>query len=93
METDQSLGFNDTQFQANFMAADFTNEIVYENFFQTITENVSHFARQNKNAVYNLFSQFPLEVRTSLRQHLADAFLQFNELDKVWKLKAKKKLN
>ena len=59
--------------------------------FQKISENVSSFARQNKNTIIDYSNQFSKEVRANLRLSLGASFLEFHSLEKNFKIKTKNK--
>ena len=89
-----SLGsFNQDQFLCDYVGADFEDDHTFDNFFQVLAENVTHFSRQNKTDFNNYFTQFSVDVRKFLRQSLAECFLVHNSLDKTYKLKNKTKDN
>ena len=89
METES--GFDESQFLADYISANFENDETYEGFFQKISENISCFARQNKNLVMDYFEKFNKEVRASLRLSLANWFLEHNNLEKEYRIKNKNK--
>ena len=83
------MDFNDSQFQADYVNANFDEDNVFDAFFQTISENVSYFVKQTKQDVTNYFSHFPTACHSMLRESLADSFLEYNYLNKSYKIKNK----
>ena len=83
------MDFNDNQFQADYLNANFEEDNVFDVFFQKISENVSFFVKQTKQDVTNYFSNFPVTSHSMLRESLADSFLEYNNFSKSYKIKNK----
>ena len=77
---DQNAVFNDIQFIADYLNADFQNEDTYNKFMQTITNNVGHFARLTRTDSENFFSQFHDDVVKSIHTSLAETVLVHHDL-------------
>lgn len=84
---DQNSDFNETQFIADYLNANFQNKETFNNFIQTITNNVGYFASITRTDSENFFSQFSNEVVTSVHASLAETVLVHHDLKSQFKAK------
>ncbi len=74
-------GFSITQWYADSIAADLTNDVIFESFMNCISLNINQFARLNKTELMNYFLNLPKEICAEVRSQLSYEFISHHKFD------------